>query len=410
MQQSARTPTIPEIKHLLTATKLLSFKANSKAEAYQWIEEFLRATCYWRLSKKERGVVKQYIRKMTGYSRTQTTELIGRSKRNGHVKLKQYHRHSFARTYTDHDVVVLAETDDAHDRLSAPATVKIMTDEYQLFGDREYERLSKISPAHIYNLRGKHLYRATTTTYTKTQAVARNIGERRKPEPSGQPGFLRVDSVHGGDSVSGDKGVYYVNLVDEVTQWEVVVCVQTLCERHLKYVLQMALVLIPFKVLGIHADNGSEYINHWVARLCEKIRAELTKTRPRHSNDNALVETKNGSVIRKHLGYNYIPKHHAEDINAWCLRWLMPYLNFHRPCGFAKEVMVGKHGKVKKKYPKENYLTPYQKLKSLLNSQEYLTRGHTFAKLDKQGYAKSHTQFARQMNQAKLVLFKKINP
>ncbi len=219
-----------------------------------------------------------------------------------------------------------------------------------------------------------------------------------------------MDSVHAGDSKNGDKGVYYINLVDEVTQWEIIVCVQTLCERHLKHVIQMALVLIPFKVLGVHADNGSEYINQWVARLLNKINAELTKTRPRHSNDNALVETKNGSVVRKHLGYSHIPQHHAQDINAWCLKWLTPYLNFHRPCGFAKEVVVNKHGKVKKKYPRENYLTPYEKLKSLPNGEQYLTRGIAFARLDKQAYAESHTGFARQMNQAKQVLFKQINP
>jgi hypothetical protein len=144
----------------------------------------------------------------------------------------------------------------------------------------------------------------------------------------------------------------------------------------------MSLVLIPFVVLGVHADNGSEYINHWLARLLDKINAQLTKSRSRHSNDNALVETKNGSVVRKHLGHAYIPKHHAKAINAWCLRWLMPYLNFHRPSGFAKEVVVGKHGKIKKKYLKENYLTPYEKLKSLPDGEQYLKPGLTFAKLD----------------------------
>mgnify|MGYP000406838644 CR=1 FL=1 len=407
---NTRQLNIPEIKYLLTATRLLTFKAASKTEAYQWTEQLLRATRYWRLTKKERGVVKAYIKKMTGYSHTQTTELIRRFKLTGYVKLKTYRRHSFGRRYTDHDVTTLAETDDAHDRLSGPATAKIMADEYRLFGDQEYQRLANISSAHIYNLRKLHLYRATVTTYVKTQATPRNIGERRKPEPNGIPGFLRVDSVHAGHSVSGDKGVFYINLVDEVTQWEVVVCVETLGERHLKQVLQMALVLIPFKVLGIHADNGSEYINHWVARLLGKINADLTKSRPRRSNDNALVETKNGAVVRKHLGYAHIPQHHAQDINAWCLRWLMPYLNFHRPCGFSKEVVVGKYGKIKKRYPPENYLTPYQKLKSLPNGEQHLVRGITFARLDKQAHTESHTKFARLKNEAKRVLFKQINP
>lgn len=410
MQQDTRTPTLPEIKHFLTATPLLSFKAKNKAEAYQWIEEMLRATRWWALKKKERGVIREYISKMTGYSAAQLTRLIHRWRRSGVLRVTQYRRHSFPRQYTDHDVVVLAQTDDAHGRLSGPAMKKILADEYQLFGNKEYARLANISPSHIYNVRGKHLYRTTTRTYVGTRPTQRNIGERKKPQPEGRPGFLRVDSVHAGDATNGDKGVYYINLVDEVTQWEVVVCVQTICERHLKPVLQTALVLIPFVILGIHADNGSEYINQWVARLCEKIRAELTKTRPRHSNDNALVETKNGSVVRKHLGYNHIPAHHAQAINAWCLRYLMPYLNFHRPSGFPEKVVVNKYGKIKKKYPKENYLTPYQKLISLMHGEQYLKAGLTFERLDKQAYAVPHTEFARQMKQAKQALFKQINP
>lgn len=317
---------------------------------------------------------------------------------------------SFSRQYTDHDVVVLTTTDDAHGRLSGPATRKILADEYHLFGNKEYERLADISPAHIYNLRGRHLYRASSLVYTKTQATQRNIGERKKPQPEGRPGFLRVDSVHAGDATNGDKGVYYINLVDEVIQWEAVLCVQTICERHLKPVLQTALALAPFVVLGVHADNGSEYINQWVARLLNKINAELTKSRPRHSNDNALAETKNGSVVRKHLGYNHISAHHAQIINAWCLRWLNPYLNFHRPSGYPEKVVVNKYGKTRTRYPKENYLTPYQKLKSLPNGEQYLKTGLTFELLDQQAYAYGHTEFAARKNKAKTALFKKINP
>ena len=150
---NTRQLNIPEIKYLLTATKLLTFKATNKREAYGWIEQLLRATRYWRLTKKERGVVKAYLRKMTGYSHTQTTELIKRFKQTGYVRLKQYHRHSFSRIYTNHDIVVLAKTDEAHGRLSGPATAKIMFDEYHQFSDQEYMWLANISPAHIYNLR-----------------------------------------------------------------------------------------------------------------------------------------------------------------------------------------------------------------------------------------------------------------
>lgn len=407
---NARIPTIPEMTALANAGDHLSFTATNRQEAYAWIEHILTGTRYRNLRKKHRTHVRRYIRTMTGYSSAQLTRLISQWNTAGRLRIKDYRRHSFPRRYTDHDIVLLARVDEAHSCLAGPATSKILKDEYQLFHNPEYERLSRISPAHIYNLREKTLYRSSIRTYTKTQAVQRNIGERRKPDPSGKPGFLRVDSVHAGDSHDGDKGVYYINLVDEVLQWEMVLCVERLSERYLKPALQTALALLPFVVHNIHADNGSEYINQWVAELLDDLRVGLTKSRPRRSNDNALAETKNGSIVRKHLGYAHIAAHHAPRIHAWCLRYLNPYLNYHRPCGFPKEVIMNKHGKTKTVYPKEMYVTPYEKLKSLPKASRYLKTGLTFERLDKQAYAESHTAFAFQMNQAKYALLKTINP
>jgi len=398
------------MRQLLKAAATLSFSATNTAEAYRWIEEMLRATRYATLRKKDRGIVRQYLQTMTGYSVAQLTRLIARWRKAGRLRVTQYRRHSFARRFTDHDIVVLAQTDDAHGRLSGPATAKILEDEWRLFRNPEYQRLADLSPSHLYNLRDRHLYRSSVRIYTKTQAVQRNIGERRKPQPDGRPGYLRVDSVHAGDSLDGEKGVYYINLVDEVLQWEAVLCVEALSERYLKPALQTALALLPFVVHNIHADNGSEYINQWVAELLDTLRAGLTKSRPRRSNDNALVESKNGSVVRKHLGYVHIPRQFAPLIHQWCLRWLNPYLNFHRPCGFPKEVVVNKFGKTRTVYPRELYRTPYEKLKSLPNAAGYLKPGLTFETLDKQAYAVGHTVFAQQMNHAKVVLLKKINP
>lgn len=406
---NARNITIPEMKGLLKATSLLSFSATNTAEAYQWIEQLLRSTNYRHIRKKDKSTVRQYIVAMTGYSKSQLDRLIGVFCATGRIRLKEYRRNRFNRKYTDHDIVILARVDDAHGRLSGPATKKILKDEFEIFSQIEYQCLASISSAHIYNLREKQLYRTYSTTYTKTQAVQRSIGERRKPRPDGKPGYLRIDSVHAGDSNDGEKGVYYINLVDEVTQWEFVICVERITERYMRPALQTALALLPFVVHNIHADNGSEYINHWVALLLEKIRSGLTKSRSRQSNDNALVESKNGSIIRKQFGYIYIPSHHAPLIHQWCLAYLNPYLNYHRPCGFSKEVIVTKYGKIKKRYPQEDYATPYEKLKSLPYAQYYLKQGITFEQLDTRAYAESHTAFATRMNNAKQTLFKKIN-
>ena len=170
------------------------------------------------------------------------------------------------------------------------------------------------------------------------------IGERRAPQPDGHPGYLRIDSVHQGDE-DGVKGVYHINVVDCVTQWEGVATCERLSEAYLLPVIEALLDNFPFSIRGFHADNGSEY-NHRVARLLEKLRIEFTKSRPRHSNDNGLAETKNGAVVRKCFGYSHIPQRFATQINAFCAAHLNPYLNLHRPCLFAEEHHCAK-GKVK---------------------------------------------------------------
>ena len=73
------------------------------------------------------------------------------------------------------------------------------------------------------------------------------------------------------------------------------------------------------RILGFHVDNGSKYINHKVARVLDKLAAEFTKSHPRHSNDNGLAETKNGAIMRKHLGYSHIPQRFSAEINAFCM-------------------------------------------------------------------------------------------
>ncbi len=184
-------------------------------------------------------------------------------------------------------------------------------------------------------------YRRRRTVVGKTQATHNAIGQRRKPQPGGQPGYVRVDTVHQGDHdgakacprMSPSGGVYHINMVDDVTQFQFVGTVQALSERFLLPVLEGLIEAFPFVVQGIHADNGSEYVNHRVAALLNKLRiGELTKSRPRHCNDNALAESKNASVVRKHLGHGHIPRRFAPVVNELTQRVLSPFLNYHRPC------------------------------------------------------------------------------
>ena len=193
----------------------------------------------------------------------------------------------------------------------------------------------RISNGHLYNLRHSTGYQRRRRHIDRARPRPVRIGERRKPFPDGRPGFLRVDSVHQGD-LDGIKGLYHINAVDEATQMQVIVCVERISERYLLPALEQMLEAFPFVIHNFHTDNGSEYINHRVADLLEKLRIEFTKSRSRQTNDNALVESKNGSTGRKHLGYEHIPGHFAQQVNAFTVNVLSPYLNFHRPCFFPK--------------------------------------------------------------------------
>ena len=242
----------------------------------------------------------------------------------------------------------------------------------------------------------------------KTHPVKIAIGERRKPQPSGRPGFLRVDSVHQGD-LDGLKGLYHINLVDEITQFPFVGSLERISEYFLLPLLEALLEAFPFTLLGFHADNGSEYINHHVAKLLKKLCIqEFTKSRSRQSNDNALVESKNGSVVRKHLGYTPIPGRFATQVNAFTQSVLSPYLNFHRPCFFPTEAVDAK-GRIRKRYRYEDMMTPYDKLKSLPNATQHLKPGVTFRQLDAIAFAISDNEAAQSLNEARVRLFRSIN-
>ena len=135
----------------------------------------------------------------------------------------------------------------------------------------------------------------------------------------------------------------------------------------------------------------------------------FTKSRARRSNDNALVESKNGSVVRKHLGYGHIPSRYAAQVNAFTQQVLSPHLNFHRPCFFPVEQVDAK-GRVRKRYRDADIMTPYEKLKSLPGAAACLTPGTTFAQLDAVAAALSDNEAAHALNAARDRLFRSIDP
>ncbi len=390
------------MRAFLEASDELQFEGVDRKERYDWIGRTLIMQEYASVSKANKGLVRNYLAKMTGFSRAQVTRLIGQYRATGVVKAKSHRRRKFASRYGKDDIALLAEVDEAHETLSGPATQKIIQREYYDFGDQRFARLASISVAHLYRLRKTRAYRECRVVCHPTRPSPVSIGERRRPDPQGRPGYIRIDTVHQGDDLDGSKGVYHINAVDEVTQWEVIAAVPQISEAWLLPVLQAMLEEFPFRILGFHSDCGSEFINHTVARLLNKLLIEQTKSRPRHSNDNGLVEAKNGAIIRKHMGHWHIAAEHADAISEFYRKHLIPYLNFHRPCG-VPEIVEGAKGRRKRVY--RWYATPWQILRQLPDVARHLRPELTIAALDQLASTHSDTEAARKMQQAKRELF-----
>ena len=396
--------TVEQVQQFLVGTQLIAFQIlDDNASRYKWIQSTLIRFNYGQLKRQEKGILIRYMAKISGYSRRQLSRLIQQQRRVGRLVRRQRTSNGFARRYTNADIQLIATLDNLHDQPNGKALKKLCERAYRVFDDAAYERLSTISVAHLYNLRKSKVYTRCRYTYTKTKSKASAIGERRKPCPSGQPGYLRIDSVHQGD-LDGRKGLYHINAVDEVTQMEVAACVEKISERFLIPALQQMLEFFPFVILGFHSDNGSEYVNKTVAKLLKKLHVEFTKSRSRHSNDNALVESKNGHVIRKQFGHAHIPQHYANQVNAFNECYLNAHINYHRPCLFPVTVTDAK-GKERKTYPYDEMMTPYEKFKSLPDAKDYLKPGITFEILDKAAYAMSDNDSAEQLQKARNTLF-----
>ncbi len=179
MMQDSRQMSSDELRAFLQASRALTFRGRSREKTYAWIERTLRRYDFLSRSRAEKGLLRQYLQKMTGLSAAmkvlsrleqlvvnragqnfhQLTRLIAQFRHTGQVLLGPYRPHRFPTKFTRQDQLLPAEVDEAHDRLSGPATLATLKREYTLFGRKEFQRLST--------------YRTHTTYVPKT--CSRNI-------------------------------------------------------------------------------------------------------------------------------------------------------------------------------------------------------------------------------------------
>jgi hypothetical protein len=400
--------TLAQLQAFVSSNEAIAFTLTDRIAAYQWMTDTLKRFHYDRCKRADKGVLRQYLRKVTGFSRAQVARCIRQFTEDGAIQdRRRAPAVPFTKRYTTEDIGLLAEMDALHGTVSGTTTRKLCERAFKLHGDSRFERLAGISNGHLYNLRQHKTYQAKRGSFDKTRSTKVNIGVRRKPAPDGCPGYLRVDSVHQGD-LDGIKGLYLINAVDEVTQFQAIFAVERISEAYLLPALAAMMDAFPFIIRSFHSDNGSEYINYKVAKLLEKLRIEQTQSRSRQTNDNALAESKNASTVRKYLGYSHIPQHFANEVNTFAVEVLSPYLNFHRPCHFPTEY-TDKKGKIRKRYRYQDMMTPYEKFRSLPEMKRYLKPDTTLEKLDAIAAEYSDNEAAQHLNEVRAKLFKSIN-
>jgi len=161
-----------EIEAFLAASESVRFAGCGRTEIYGWVERLLCHHEYPLQKRRAKGLLRAYVERMTGLSRAQSTRLIGDYLKVGRIAAKPSNRPRYQRYYTPADIALLAAVDEAHERLSGPATRHILKREFEVYGKPEFERLAESSPT------------ATSTTCATRRATACAILKRHAPRQS----------------------------------------------------------------------------------------------------------------------------------------------------------------------------------------------------------------------------------
>jgi len=391
---------IEDIRRFLNGTDVVIFNVLMPKQArYLWVHKVLKKHLYSSLSKPEKGAVAQYLMKVTGYSRSQIKRLIQQFVKTNVITLNTARNNGFKSCYTPSDIRLLAEMDERHQQPSGAVIIKLCERAYSKFGHRQYENLANLSVSHLYNLRRSKTYQSQRLFLTKKRSTVGAMGNRRKVGPNDQPGYIHIDSSYQGD-IFNDQGVYHINAVDAVTQFQVKVTVERITPTFLRPAIQQILDLFPFKIQGFHIGNSGEYANHNVDTLLNKLFLEFSKTRSSQINEDALVEANRVSINAKRYGHQHTLRDYASQSSTFNQTALFRYVNFHRPCYFATTV-VDKDGNETKQYIYRDIMTPYDKLISLPNSKQYLKSNITLGQLDRFSKKLDDNDAAEALNKAR---------
>ena len=338
------------------------------------------------VAEADKGLVRRFLVKVTGFSRAQASRLISQYWVTGRIEDRlQGPKRPFRRRYTKADIGLLAEVGKTLGGLCVAVTRRMMQRQYEVFGDARFERLAGFSNSHLYRRRRSVTYRRRWLQVAKTRPTQVNVGEHPKPHLAGRPGFLRVDSVHQGD-LDREKGLYEINLVDEVTQYEFVAGAEGISERFLVPALQGSIEALPSSSRVSTPTTAPSTSTTKSPRCCASCTLRSSPNPPRGSAtttpwSRARTPRWSGATSAT----TTFPAITPPSSTASCRDMLAPFLNYHRPCHFPVG-KTGTKGRVRKTYPFDNVITPNLKLKSLDGAAFSLRPGVTFEQLDQEAW------------------------
>jgi len=175
-----------------------------------------------------------------------------------------------------------------------------------------------------------------------------------------KPGFFEIDTVHHCGACESGEFCLTLSATDVYSGW---VELRSLLNKAHKWVLEALPDIksaLPFPIIGLDSDNGSEFINSAIQKWCSSQNIQFTRSRPYRKNDNCFVEQKNNSCVRNFIGYTRFSSPDERNAMAAVYRSLCPLLNYFMPTmKLLSKIRVG--SKIKKVYDK-NVLSPYQRL------------------------------------------------
>jgi len=329
--------------------------------------ELLR-TRYRAAGKKEKGRILDEFVQTTGYGRKYAIALLN-GKRN-YVKhvIRRPRRAKYGSGLIP-PLLVLVDLFDGicSKRLRAAMDVelpRLCESGFLQISQESYDKLMQISPASIDRLLvGRRAQIRKARGFTKPGSLLKHQIPIRTWAgwTENQPGFCEMDLVDhsGGITIRGADHAWTLCFTDVHTAWTECVAVPNKAQVHVFAAIRRARERLPFPLLGIDSDNGSEFINDQLYRYCLREQITFTRGRSGKNNDNAHVEQKNWSVVRRAVGYYRYDTPEQLDLLNRLYAVMHLYTNFFLPVMKLKE-KSRRGSKVKRVY--DDPQTPYARV------------------------------------------------